>query len=119
MISKDIKIFLAKKKIKDKKRPKKDIKILQKMKMKKSVSIIKSVRRSYLTIEEFILMHLRQNFLYSEDVNKNPAVLFVLPYLNVFLTYQYHYLSKKKIYWAKKQRSDDVTFAMMSFWPEK
>ena len=40
--------------------------------------------------------HLRQNFLYSESANKNPAYLFVLSYLNVFLIYQYHYLSNKK-----------------------
>ena len=45
-----------------------------------------------------ISTHLKQNFLYSEDVNKNPALLFVLSYLNVFLIYQYHYLPKKKIY---------------------
>ena len=63
--------------------------------------------------------HLRQNFLYSEDVNKNPAWLFVLPFLNVFLIYQYHYLPKKKIFWAKKQRFDHVTFAMRSFWANK
>ena len=56
--------------------------------------------------------HLRQSFLYSEDVNENPAELFVRPYLNVFSIYQHHYLPKKKIYWTKKQRFDDVTFAM-------
>ena len=48
--------------------------------------------------------HLRQNFLYSEEINKNPAWLFGLPYLNVFLIYQYHYQPKKKIYWAKKTK---------------
>ena len=60
--------------------------------------------------------HLRQNCLYSEEVNKNPAEL---SYLNVLLIYQYYYLPKKKIYWTKKQRSDDGTFAMTSCWTKK
>ena len=63
--------------------------------------------------------HLRQNFLYSEDVNKSPSWSFDLPDLNVFLIYQYHYLPKKKIYWAKKQGFDDVSFAMTLFWAKK
>ena len=33
--------------------------------------------------------------------------------------HQYHYQPKKKRYWAKKQRFDDVTFAMTSFWAKK
>ena len=37
----------------------------------------------------------------------------------MFLIYQYHYMQEKKIYWAKKQSSDDVTFAMTLFWAKK
>ena len=47
-----------KKKTKDKKRPEKDIKIL--LKKKKGVSIIRNVRRSYLSIEEIIIEHIRK-----------------------------------------------------------
>ena len=50
---KDIIIFLKKKKIKGKKR--KDIKILLKKENKKGVSIIKNLKRSYLTIEDIII----------------------------------------------------------------
>ena len=66
-----------------------------------------------------VSMHIRQNFLYSENVNKNLPELFVLPYLNVFLIHQYHYLPKKKKYWAEKQSFDDVTFSMTMFWAKK
>ena len=52
---KDTKIFLKKKRMKAKKRPEKDIKILLKKKKKKSNSIIKNVKRSYLSIEEIII----------------------------------------------------------------
>ena len=52
---KDIKIFLKKKKIKGEKRLEKGIKILQKKKKKNGVSIIRNVRRTYLTIEEIII----------------------------------------------------------------
>ena len=54
----NIKFFLKKKKTKDKKRPEKDIKIL--LKKKKGVSIIRNVRRSYLSIEEIIIEHIRK-----------------------------------------------------------
>ena len=50
-----IKIFLKKKNAKGKKRPEKDIKILLKKKKKKGISIIRNVRRSYLSIEEIII----------------------------------------------------------------
>ena len=52
---KDIMIFLKKKKIKGKKRIEKDIKILLKKENKKGVSIIKNLKRSYLTIEDIII----------------------------------------------------------------
>ena len=52
---KDTKIFLKKKRMKAKKRPEKDIKILLKKKKKKSISIIKNVKRSQLSIEEIII----------------------------------------------------------------
>ena len=49
---------------------------------------------------EVFSTHLRQNFLYSEDViNK----LFVLPYLNEFLIFSF----------------DDVNFAITLFWAKK
>ena len=51
-----------------------------------------------------------------KNPNKNSLWLFVLPHLNVVFIYQYHYMPKKKTYWAKKQRFDDVTFAMTFFW---
>ena len=78
------------------------------------------INRSWIIILDTPLLDaLKANFLYSEDVNKNSPKLFVLPYLNVFLIYQYHYLPKKKINWAKKQSFDDVTFAMTLFWAKK
>ena len=52
---KDVKIFLKKKKTKDKRRLEKDIKILLKKEKKKSVSIIRSKSRSYLSMEEIII----------------------------------------------------------------
>ena len=56
-------------------------------------------------------MHLRQNFLYSEDANKNPVYLFVLLYLTVFLIYQYQY--------HQKQRFASIAFAKTTFWAKK
>ena len=47
---KDIKTFLKKKNSKGKKRFEKDIQILLKKKKKKGISIIRNVRRSYLSI---------------------------------------------------------------------
>ena len=47
---KDIKTFLKKENSKDKKRLEKDIQTLLKKKKKKSISIIRNVRRSYLGI---------------------------------------------------------------------
>ena len=43
----------------------------------------------------FISTHLRQIVLYCEDVNKNAASFFVLPFLEVFYIYQDHYLPKE------------------------
>ena len=58
----------------------------------------KFVKYHHFKIESLLdLDTLKANFLYSEDINKNSPKLFVLPYLNVFLIYQYHYLPKKKI----------------------
>ena len=57
-------------------------------------------------------MHLRQNLLYSGNVNKNPVQSFVLLHLKVSLIYQYHYMPKKKYTKQKKQKFDDATFAM-------
>ena len=50
-------------------------------------------------------MHLRQNFLYSEEVNKNLAQLFVLPYLNVIFDIPVSLSAKEKINWAKKTKA--------------
>ena len=47
--------LLKNKTIKGEKSLEKDIKILQKNKKKKGVSIIKNVKRTYLTIEEIIM----------------------------------------------------------------
>ena len=63
--------------------------------------------------------HLRQNFVYSESVNKSPVYLFVLLHLNVFFINQHHYMPKKKYIEQKKQRFHDVTFSMMSFCAKK
>ena len=52
---KDIKIFLKKKKKKEKKMPEQDIKMLLKNKKKKGLSITKNVSRSYLCIEEIVI----------------------------------------------------------------
>ena len=51
---KDMKIFVKKKKIKGVKRLGKDIKILLKKEKKKDVSIIRNIKRSYLSIKEVI-----------------------------------------------------------------
>ena len=48
---------------------------------------------------------LKANFLYSEDENKTLNYLF--------------YLVKEKMYWARKQKFDDDTFATTSFWHKK
>ena len=50
-LMKDIKIFLKKKKVKHEKKLEKDIKILLKKKKKKGISIIRNLKRSYLSIE--------------------------------------------------------------------
>ena len=48
--AKNIKIFLKKKKQKAKKKLEKDIKILLKKKKKKSISVIRDINKSYLSI---------------------------------------------------------------------
>ena len=50
-----------------------------------------------------VLMHLRQYFLYSEDLNKNPVQLFVLIHPNAFhIPVSLH--TKEKIYWVKETK---------------
>ena len=56
--AKNIKIFLKKKKKKGEKRLEKDIKILLKKKKKKSIksiSVIRDINKSYLSMEEIII----------------------------------------------------------------
>ena len=40
----------------------KDIKVLLQKKKKKDINIIWNVRRSYLTIEEIIILHIKSNY---------------------------------------------------------
>ena len=51
--------ILVKKKIK---MLEKDIKVLLQKKKKKDINIIWNVRRSYLTIEEIIILHIKSNY---------------------------------------------------------
>ena len=51
--------FSEKKKIK---MLEKDIKVLLQKKKKKDINIIWNVRRSYLTIEEIIILHIKSNY---------------------------------------------------------
>ena len=48
-------------------------------------------------------MHLRQNFLYSVDGNKNPVELFALPYLTVFFISVSLHAKEKNMLSKKKQ----------------
>ena len=60
---KDIEIFQKKKKKKGEKKPEIKTKILLKKIKTKIVSIIRNVSRSYLSIEEVIIQHIKSNYL--------------------------------------------------------
>ena len=65
----------------------------------------KTIQIVLSTFEGLHFDALKANFLYSEDENKNLIIC--------------SNLSKKKMYWARKQKFDDDTFATTSFWKKK